>query len=123
MNKENEIVLSKIENDFGTGFFVSWADGETKNVMLANWGIYKKETDQGPKIAFRASVLILDGKEYCLGEKVIDTTSINFHKTIKPFILKAEKENKLTLQLEISRKGDKRNTVFFMKEIEMVKKK
>jgi len=117
MENEKEIVLSKIEKDFGTGIYVSWEDGETKEVLIGNWGCYDKETKFGIKTAFRASVLLADGKEYKLGEKIIDTTSINFQRAIKPYLLRADAEKRLSLLLEISRKGDSKNTVFFIKEL------
>ena len=117
MENEKEIVLSKIEKDFGTGMYLSWEDGETKEILIANWGCYEKETKYGIKTAFRASVLLADGKEYKLGEKIIDTTSINFQRTIKPYLLRADAENKLSLLLEISRKGENTKTVFFIKEL------
>lgn len=119
MNQENEPVLREIEQDFGTGKYVSWADGDTKKVIIANWGCYDRETEHGKKLAFRAIVLNVDGKQYSVGDKIIDTTSTNFQKTIRPFLMRAKERDKLSLYLEISRKGDKRNTVFFMREIDM----
>lgn len=121
MTQENEPVLSKISEDFGTGKFVSWEDGETKQVLITNWGQYVKKTDDGNKIAFRAAVLNMNGREYLLGDKIIDTTSMAFHKEIKPYVLDADKLKQMVLNLEITRKGDKMKTTYFIKLLALPK--
>ena len=105
--------LRKIDANFGEGKYVSWKDGDTKKALIANWGVYDKPDDEGNnKIAFRCDVLKLDGTDYPNGTKIIDTTSVNFHKAIKPFLNKTG-----AVLLEITRIGEKKKTAFKIKEI------
>ena len=115
MTDEKEPTLREIGKDFGESKYLSWADGEKKNVLISNWGVYDKQTDNGVRLAFRCDVLNVSGIKYNLGTKVIDTTSLNFHKAIKPF-LKTENQ---TLYLEIQRTGEKKKTVFTMRGLNL----
>lgn len=111
---EQDVKLRALGEDFGVGRYVSWKDGDTKKVLISNWGVYDKPDDEGKlKLAFRCDVLEIDGKMFSKGQKVIDTTSINFHKAIKPLLNgKLEKA-----YLEITRIGEKQKTAFVMKLI------
>lgn len=118
MKNEEQQELRQIDEDFGTGIYVSFKDGETHNLLITNWGVYDKEIEPGEKkLSFRCDVLNLDGREYLLGKKIIDTTSMAFHKEIKPFIINADAQKVKELHLEISRKGEKRNTTFFITKV------
>lgn len=112
---ENEkIELRSIGKDFGEGKYLSWKDGETKKVLIADWGVYDKLNDEGKlQLSFRANVLNCDGVEHLVGNKIIDTTSINFHKSIRPLI---EGVNE-PIHLEITRIGEKKKTTFQIKKV------
>ena len=117
MNEIEEIKLRLLGADFGEGKYVTWKDGDTKKVLISNWGCYdKKDEDGNEKLAFRCNVLNVDGKEYILGQKIIDTTSINFHKAIKPFVMEPEKIDQ-PLHLEITRIGEKKKTTFQVRAV------
>ena len=112
--EEEQIKLRKIDDTFGEGKYLSWKDKDVKKVLLTNWGVYDKSTDNGSScLSFRCNVLNIDGKKYLLGSKIIDTTSINFHQAIKPFL----QTDKTTIHLKIKRIGEKKKTSYEIEEV------
>jgi len=115
--------LKPLDSEFGAGMFVTWEDGDSKEIVLTNWGQYEKEIKDELKTAFHADVLRIDDREYVIGEKVIDTTSINLMKALKPFLMKATDAGKKAVCLDISRKGLSKETTYFIKELTPKKSK
>jgi len=112
---ENQIKLRAVGDDFGEGQYLGWKDGETKKVKITNWGVYDKKDDTGKsKISFRCDVLKVDDVDYAAGQKVVDTTSINFHKAIKPLLAG---KDMCKMNLKIARVGEGMNTKYLMELI------
>ena len=116
--------IKPIDTEFGEGEFVNWKDGETKIVVITNFGQYKKEVklqngDKVIKDALYADVLKVDGQEFPIGEKIIDTNSVNFIKSIKPFLI--GKDLKSAVCLKISRKGQNKETTYFIENVDKIK--
>ena len=119
MTQENEIQLRKLDNSFGEGKYLSWKDKESKRVVITNWGVYDKIDEEGKtQLAFRCDVLRVDDIEFLPGNKVIDTTSLNFHKAIKPFVM----TDKNAIYLEIERIGEKQKTNFKIRALKVGEK-
>ena len=114
MEQEQTVELEPIPIFFGESKYVSWKDGETKKVKLANWGVYEKKNVETKKmeLCFRCDVTELDGVK-TNGKKIIDTTSKNLHKAIGEFLQTDKKE----LFLEVTRTGEKKNTNYKIVEI------
>lgn len=97
----------------GEGKFLNWEDGETKIIVLHNWG----QVDRDGRLNLEADVLKIDGVEIKVGEKIIRTNSINFIKAVKPHLQAAEKEGKNAVLLKISRQGLQANTKYFVEKV------
>ena len=67
-----EPTLAPIDKDFGTGVYCNWEDQEEKTVLITRWGQYMKQTDDGERVCFRATVLNIDRKEYKINDKIIE---------------------------------------------------
>jgi ERCC4-type nuclease len=116
----------KIGKDFGEGKYLKIEDGDERIVLIADWGSETRETkfknkkgEEEIKIVeyFCADVLFADGKRYEVGEKVLETSSINFKLAVKPFVLKAQEDGKNTLGLRIIRSGSSKETTYIIKEM------
>ena len=114
-----------IGKDFGEGKYIKFEDGVTRTVLITNWGAEQGETkfkENGKEVIktvelFCADVLNADGKAYNPGEKCIESASICFKISIKPFILEAQNKGETTLHLRISRKGVANDTTYFIEKI------
>jgi hypothetical protein len=102
------------------GKYVKWEEGESKIVVLGNWGQVKKEFKNkdgsvNETLAIEADVYNIDGKEYVEGEKMISQSSFAFKKAIFPLLENSEHQ---AIKLRIVNTGKKNAPAFFMEKVQ-----
>jgi len=102
----------KTYDHIGVGHYIGWDDGESKVVVVTNWGEISKEFKGDMKPGLGMDVLKIGDAEFALGDKVIETSAVSLMNALKPFLAAADAAKTTVLKLRITRRGMNQNTIY-----------